>query len=127
MPVASHRSTDIGRPCTRSSLAVISETTRPAPSRAASRRKGASVTPDMGARRTRLATSISPIFNGLGRNSSKPLTKLSSLWRRLIAAADVHIEHNSCAVKLLAYTLDNSRHLASAVQQNVLFVTGAWG
>ena len=56
MPVASQRSRDIGRPLTRSSLAVISDTTSPAPSCAASRRNGASVTPDIGARRTRLAT-----------------------------------------------------------------------
>ena len=41
---------------TRSSLAVISETTNPAPRAAVKRRKGASVTPDIGARMTRLAS-----------------------------------------------------------------------
>src|ERR1700738_4060193 len=76
MPVASHRRTDIGRPWTRSLLAVISETTRPAPSEAASRRNGASVTPDIGARMTRLAISISRIFNGLRREDSGPITDL---------------------------------------------------
>ncbi|OIQ64795.1 hypothetical protein GALL_536530 [mine drainage metagenome] len=78
IPVASHRSRDMGRPFTRSSLAVISETTSPAPSAAVRRRKGASVTPDMGARKTRLATRISPIFNGLRGKSSKPVTDFSS-------------------------------------------------
>jgi hypothetical protein len=33
----------------------------------------------------------------------------------------VHFEHKSCAVKLHAYTLDSSRNLASALQQNKLF------
>src|SRR5882762_7394356 len=75
MPVASHRSTDIGRPWTRSSLAVISETTRPAPSEAASRRNGASVTPDIGASKTRLATLILPIFSGGRAVDTGPVTK----------------------------------------------------
>src|SRR5580658_1280876 len=77
MPVASHRNRDIGLPLTRSSLAVISDTTRPAPSAAAKRRKGASVTPDMGARKTRLATLIPLIFNGLRRKEAKLLTDFS--------------------------------------------------
>src|SRR3954464_10189273 len=76
MPVASHRSCDIGRPCTRSSLAVISETTRPAPSDAAKRRNGASVTPDIGARNTRLANSTPPTFNGTARGIFGPVTGL---------------------------------------------------
>jgi hypothetical protein len=42
---------------------------------------------------------------------------------RLIATAAIHNEHNSCAVKLRAYTLDNSHHLASAAQQDVQFLT----
>jgi hypothetical protein len=33
--------------------------------------------PDIGARRTRLATSISPIFNGLRRKHSEPVTGFS--------------------------------------------------
>jgi hypothetical protein len=33
----------------------------------------------------------------------------------------MHFEHKSCAVKLHAYTLDNSCNLASALQQNKLF------
>ena len=40
--------------------AVISEITSPAPRRAASRRNGASVTPDIGARKTRFARVIPP-------------------------------------------------------------------
>ena len=73
--MASQRRRDIGRPWTRSSLAVISETTRPAPSEAASRRKGASVTPDIGASKTRLATSISPILSGLNVDTG-PVTEI---------------------------------------------------
>ncbi len=46
---------------TRSALAVISETTRPAPSRATRRRNGASVTPDIGARITRFGKVRAPI------------------------------------------------------------------
>src|SRR5258707_4266477 len=76
MPAASHRRTDIGRPWTRSSLAVISETTRPAPSEAASRRNGASVTPDIGASKTRFAISISPIFSGLWEGATGPVTEI---------------------------------------------------
>src|SRR6266849_9542139 len=83
MPAASQRSCDIGLPRTRSSLAVISDTTRPAPSAAVKRRKGASVTPDIGARRTRLATVISPIFKGLWREHSEPVTDVSYFWRSL--------------------------------------------
>ena len=79
------RSRDIGRPWTSSSLAVISETTSPAPSAAASRRNGASVMPDIGARSTRLAISISPIFNGLA--SIRPVTDFSIFWQRHIATA----------------------------------------
>jgi hypothetical protein len=41
--------------------------------------------------------------------------------RRLIATAGIHFEHKSCAVKLLAYTLDSSVDLASALQQNTAF------
>src|ERR1700753_1928714 len=123
MPAASQRNREIGRPCARSSLAVISETTRPAPSLAASRRKGASVTPDMGASRTLLARAISPTFKGLGLNSSELVTNLRLSDRRHIAAAVVYCEHISCGVKFHAYTLDNSSHLASAVQQNLLFLT----
>src|SRR6476469_1317732 len=120
MPAASHRSRDIGRPLTRSSLAVISETTRPAPKAAVKRRKGASVTPDIGARRTRFATLISPIFKGLRGEDSEPVTDFSFSGSSLIAVAGAYLEHNSCAVNHLAYTLDNSLDLASAVQQHLL-------
>src|SRR6202051_2240422 len=41
--------------------------------------------------------------------------------RRLIAPAEAHFEHKSCAVKLHAYTLDSSCNLASALQQNMPF------
>jgi hypothetical protein len=39
------------------------------------------VTPDIGARKTRLATSISPIFNGLRPEHSEPVTDFSFFWR----------------------------------------------
>src|ERR1700678_3126600 len=81
MPAASHRSCDIGFPLTRSSLAVISDTTSPAPRVAAKRRNGASVIPDMGAKKTRPASSISPIFNGLWRKESNLFTDFSLLSR----------------------------------------------
>src|SRR5262249_1627365 len=123
MPVASQRNLEIGRPRARSSLAAISETTRPAPSLAASRRKGASVMPDMGARRTRLARPIPPIFNDLTSELSEPGTSIRLSDRRFLAAVTVYFEHISCAVKFHAYTLDNSLDLASAVQQKRPFPT----
>src|ERR1700761_3489690 len=106
MTVASHRSTDIGRPWTRSSLAVISETTRPAPGEAASRRNGASAIPDIGASRTRLASSISPIFSGFGEGTTGPVTDILVF----VAIASLRLpRHNSAhiswAVKFHAYTL----------------------
>src|SRR5215468_10732631 len=121
MPAASQRNFEMGRPLIRSSLAVISETTRPAPRPAAIRRKGASVTPDIGARKTRLAISISPIFNGLGRRLSEPVTQLSFLRqapdRGCRGAMSWHsLAHKSWAVKLHAYTLASFAKLASAVQ-----------
>src|ERR1700761_2978058 len=76
-PVASQRNRDIGRPLTRSLLAVILETTRPAPSVAHRRRKGASVTPDIGARKTALETAIPPIFKGLRHDDGEPVTGVS--------------------------------------------------
>jgi hypothetical protein len=36
-----------------------------------------------------------------------------------MAAAGIHFEHKSCAVKLHAYTLDNSANNASALQQKM--------
>jgi hypothetical protein len=54
---------------------------RPAPRVAVKRRNGASVIPDIGARMTRLATLISPIFNGLGLKPSGPVTAFSFLWQ----------------------------------------------
>src|ERR1700704_3113565 len=117
MPVASHRKTDIGRPWTRSSLAVISETTRPAPSEAASRRNGASVIPDIGASKTLLATSISPIFSG--EEDTGPVTKfLGSVTTASLRLPAHNSAHISWAVKFHAYTLDSSDDLASALQQN---------
>src|SRR5947209_14398300 len=77
MPVASQRSFDIGRSLTRSSLAVISDTTRPAPSAAARRRNGTSVTPDIGARKTGFAIARLPIFRDLGRETSESVTDFS--------------------------------------------------
>ena len=47
------------------SLAIISETTRPAPNRLTRRRNGMSVTPDMGARMTGTSMLIGPIEMGL--------------------------------------------------------------
>src|SRR6201989_3314180 len=61
----------------RSLQAVISDTTRPAPSLAARRRTGASVTPDIGAKKTGMETLMSPIFNGLRREDSEPVTGVS--------------------------------------------------
>src|ERR1700754_4427538 len=80
IPVASQRNRDIGRPLTRSLLAVISETTSPAPKAAAKRRNGASVTPDIGASSTGVPTAISPIFRGLGREDCEPVTSVSFFW-----------------------------------------------
>jgi hypothetical protein len=40
---------------------------------------------------------------------------------RIIATAETHSEHKSCAVKLHAYTLDSSGNCASALQQNKPF------
>jgi hypothetical protein len=77
--------------------------------------------PDMGARRTRLATLISPIFNGLKGEHAEPVTDVSCSGGSIVATADSHFEHKCCAVKFHAYTLDNSRDLASALQQNLLF------
>src|SRR5262249_19169074 len=119
-PVASQRNRDIGWPLARSSLAVISDTTRPAPSSAAIRRKGESVTPDIGARKTGLATLTSPIFNGLAPDFTEPVTDVRFTRRRFIAPATTYFAHNSCAVKRHAYSLDSSMNLASAVQQNAL-------
>jgi hypothetical protein len=75
------------------------------------------VTPDIGARRTRLATVISPIFNGLAREVSEPVTNFSLFWQPpLSRLLSTHFEHNSCAVKRHAYTLARYRHVASALQ-----------
>ena len=49
----------------RSSLAVISDTTSPAPRRAASRRNGASVTPDIGREKDAVGDSNIAYFQGL--------------------------------------------------------------
>ena len=51
-PRPSTRSRASGRPSASAALAVISETTKPAPRSAARRRNGASVTPDIGAKIT---------------------------------------------------------------------------
>jgi hypothetical protein len=61
------RSRASGCPSANAALAVISETTKPAPSRAAARRKGASVTPDMGASNTRFGSTMLPIDTGVRR------------------------------------------------------------
>jgi hypothetical protein len=47
--------------------------------------------------------------------------------KRLIAHANIHFAHNSCAVKLHAYSLDSSGDLASALQQNLLFPQPSFG
>ena len=47
------------------SLATISETTSPAPSRGGKRRNGASVTPDIGARKTRFGSVTGPTASGV--------------------------------------------------------------
>src|SRR5262249_56010108 len=60
-PCPSRRRRASHRPSARADVATISETTRPAPSRAARRRNGASVTPDIGARTTGLASATGPM------------------------------------------------------------------
>jgi hypothetical protein len=55
----------------RAWLAIISETTSPAPKRLARRRKGKSVTPDMGARITGLSSVIGPIRRVMAQVSFK--------------------------------------------------------
>ena len=83
--------------------------------------------PDIGAKKTRLASSISPIFNGLRREEFRAghgLLVVSD--RRIIAAAGTHFAHKSCAVKLHAYTLDSSAYLASALQQ-ICLSRQLWG
>jgi hypothetical protein len=72
----------------------------------------------MGARKTGLATSISPILKGLAPNATGPVTDVSSQRRRLIAPAMTYLAHKSCAVKRHAYSLDSSCNLSSAVQQD---------
>jgi hypothetical protein len=47
--------------------------------------------------------------------------------KRLIAHAHIHFAHNSCAVKVHAYSLDNSCNLASALQQKLLFPQPSFG
>ncbi|MBR1173784.1 MULTISPECIES: hypothetical protein [Bradyrhizobium] len=64
-----------------------------------------------------MATSISPIFNGLEPDIAGPVTGVSSTQQRLIALAMIYLAHNSCAVKRHAYSLDSSANLSSAVQQ----------
>ncbi|WP_257179688.1 MULTISPECIES: hypothetical protein [Bradyrhizobium] len=67
-----------------------------------------------------MATSISPIFNGLEPDIAEPVTGVSWTGQRLIAPAMTYLAHNSCAVKRHAYSLDNSADLSSAVQQNAV-------
>ena len=64
MPLPSLRTQASRSPCTSPAQAVISDTTRPAPSRSASRRKGVSVMPDIGAKITRFGTVSEPIAKG---------------------------------------------------------------
>jgi hypothetical protein len=47
----------------------------------------------------------------------------SRISHRFCGAPDagIYFEHNSCAVKAFAYSLDSSSNLASALQQNVVF------
>src|SRR5215471_16645852 len=71
-PLPSARSRASPRPSTRAELAVISDTTSPAPSRAANRRYGASVTPDIGASTTGLGSLTLPIETGFGRKVASP-------------------------------------------------------
>ena len=66
-PAPSARSIARGSASARSWLAVISETTRPAPIRATRRRTGASVTPDIGARMTWFGSAILPTAIPEGR------------------------------------------------------------
>ncbi|MCK1619507.1 hypothetical protein IVA96_23605 [Bradyrhizobium sp. 159] len=67
-----------------------------------------------------MATSISPIFNGLEPDIAEPVTGVSLTGQGLIAPAMIHLAHNSCAVKRHAYSLDSFANLSSAVQQNAV-------
>ncbi|MCK1424763.1 hypothetical protein IVB14_12700 [Bradyrhizobium sp. 180] len=67
-----------------------------------------------------MATSISPIFNGLEPDIAEPVTGVSLTGQGLIAPAMIYLAHSSCAVKRHAYSLDSSANLSSAVQQNAV-------
>ena len=80
-PCPSARSRASRLPSTRAELAVISEITRPAPRRDTSRRNGASVIPDMGARITWFGMTIWPIFRAAGETG--PFRGLSGIAHKL--------------------------------------------
>src|SRR5205823_5147161 len=63
---------------------------------------GASVTPDIGARNTRLAISTPPTFSGTARNNSRPVTDLlvdaatASLRLPVLSCAQFLCSQGSC-------------------------------
>ena len=103
LPGGSNRSWALRLPAASAAQAVISETTRPAPISAARRRKGASVTPDIGASTTGLASLTLPI--AIGDN----------------AGAFTSILHDAYIVGecSFAYSLAKAAHNASAAVQYV--------
>ncbi|MGY8704990.1 hypothetical protein RAD16_04495 [Bradyrhizobium sp. 18BD] len=64
-----------------------------------------------------MATSMSPIFNGLVPDTAEPVTGGLVKSAGLDRAAMAYLAHNSCAVKRHAYSLDSSANFSSAVQQ----------
>src|ERR1700738_1916492 len=88
---------------TSASDAVISEMTSPAPSAAACRRNGASVTPDMGASITRFGRTMLPIVRGPPR-----------LWG--VGGLATGAAHKLGAI-IAAYILDSCAADASAAMQ----------
>ena len=78
-----------GRPSTSAAQAVISETTKPACRPRRSRRNGASVTPDIGARTTWFGSVTAPIATGrVGKiiSFNSHLCSLHRIRRQLIFA-----------------------------------------
>jgi hypothetical protein len=75
------------------------------------------VIPDIGARRTRLATGISPTVNDLTLDNAGPVgILLIGFKNRSLAATCLNNQLIYWASLVYAHTLDNFWHLASALQ-----------
>src|SRR6266436_39953 len=94
-------------PAASAAHAVISDTTSPAPKRAASRRNGASVTPDIGARNTRLAMVTPPILSGLANraNLDTPISYAYIIGERVVC---IEFSHYSRTAQVLRCNIVNS-------------------